>query len=77
MEQWCYCKFIALVIDPGLKAHQAPCAWVSGSLEISYATASHKIVAFIEKQRGKNRTIKENYMSETRNARKKLNWLAR
>jgi hypothetical protein len=27
-------EFLILVIDPGLKAHQSPCDWASGSLEI-------------------------------------------
>jgi hypothetical protein len=29
-------KFSVLMVDPGLKAHQTPCAWVSGSLDISH-----------------------------------------
>jgi hypothetical protein len=29
------CKFSILMINPGLKVHQAPYAWASGSLEIN------------------------------------------
>jgi hypothetical protein len=29
-------KFSVLMVDPGLKAHQTPCAWASGSLDISH-----------------------------------------
>jgi hypothetical protein len=28
-------EFLILVTDPGLKAHQSPCDWASGSLEIA------------------------------------------
>jgi hypothetical protein len=28
-------KFLVLMVNPGLKAHQTPCVWVSGSLDIS------------------------------------------
>jgi hypothetical protein len=28
-------KFLILMVDPGLKAHQTPCVWASGSLDIN------------------------------------------